>query len=111
MYAIGDMTSRPVKQGGLATQQADAAASALAAWAGAGVRPVPYRPELRTVLLTGGAPRYLHRLSGRAGGGAEIAEEPPWWPPHKIAARHLAPYLAAHPELDVSRAGTTPEPG
>ncbi len=94
VYAVGDMTSRRLKQGGLATQQADAAASAIAAWAGADVEPTPYRAELRAVLLTGGAPRYLR-------GTSAPADDPPWWPPHKIAARHLAPYLAAHPELEV----------
>ena len=31
VYAAGDMTTRAVKQGGLATQQADAAAAAIAA--------------------------------------------------------------------------------
>jgi sulfide:quinone oxidoreductase len=94
VYAVGDMTSRRLKQGGLATQQADAAASAIAAWAGADVEPTAYRPELRAVLLTGGAPRYLH-------GASAPTDDPTWWPPHKIAARHLAPYLAAHPELEV----------
>ena len=53
VYAAGDMTARPLKQGGLATQQADAAASAIAAWAGAPVQPEPYRPVLRALLLTG----------------------------------------------------------
>jgi sulfide:quinone oxidoreductase len=94
VYAVGDMTSRRLKQGGLATQQADAAASAVAAWAGADVEPTAYRPELRAVLLTGGPPRYLR-------GASAPTDDPPWWPPHKIAARHLAPYLAAHPELEV----------
>ena len=106
VYAIGDMTTRPLKQGGLATQQADATASALAAWAGADVDPAPYHPELRAVMLTGGAPRFLHRLAGRADGRSQVSDEPPWWPPHKIAARHLSPYLAAHPELEVHRTGT-----
>jgi sulfide:quinone oxidoreductase len=96
VYAVGDMTTRPLKQGGLATQQADATATALAAWAGADVKPVRYTPQLRAVLLTGREPRYLRR------GG--MAVEAPWWPPHKIAAKHLAPYLAAHPELEVEGA-------
>src|SRR4051794_6676591 len=43
VYAAGDMTTRPLKQGGLATQQADAVASAIAAWSGAPVTPQPYR--------------------------------------------------------------------
>jgi sulfide:quinone oxidoreductase len=90
------MTARQMQQGGLATQQADAAASAIAAWSGAPVAPEPYRPVLRGMLLTGGSPHYLRRGSGEAGSAAEHA---PWWPPHKISGRELSPYLAAHPEL------------
>jgi sulfide:quinone oxidoreductase len=95
VYAAGDMTSRPVKQGGLATQQADAAASAIAAWAGAPVEPQPYRPVLRALLLTGDTPRFLR-------GSAPAADAAPFWPPHKIAGRELAPYLNAHPELQTT---------
>jgi sulfide:quinone oxidoreductase len=101
VYAAGDMTSRPLKQGGLATQQADAIASAIAAWSGAPVTPEPYRPVLRGVLLTGGSPRFLRRGDGAPSLVGEHAE---WWPPHKIAARELAPYLEAHPELLLDRA-------
>jgi sulfide:quinone oxidoreductase len=100
VYAVGDMTARPLKQGGLATQQADATATAVAAWAGADVELEPYRPKLRGVLLTGGSPRYLRRLGPDA--PSEATDESPWWPPHKIAARHLGPYLAAHPELETA---------
>ncbi|HEY7077021.1 MAG TPA: FAD-dependent oxidoreductase [Solirubrobacteraceae bacterium] len=103
VYAAGDMTSRPLKQGGLATQQADAAASAIAAWAGAPVKPEPYRPVLRGMLLTGERPRYLRH----AGEASEASDDSPWWPPHKIAGRELAPYLAAHPELLVEPAEVT----
>lgn len=100
VYAVGDMTTRPLKQGGLATQQADAAASAIAAWAGAPVKPQPYRPVLRAVLLTGEAPRFLRHGRSEPGLPASLAtEEAPWWPPHKIAGRELAPYLYSHPEL------------
>ncbi len=91
VYAAGDMTARALKQGGLATQPADAAATAIAAWSGAPVEPRPYRPVLRGMLLTGGRPHYVSR--------DEDGEEALWWPPHKIAARELGPYLAAHPEL------------
>ena len=97
VYAAGDMTTRPLKQGGLATQQADAAASAIAAWAGAPVAAEPYRPVLRGLLLTGGTPRYLRRDSGAHDSMA--LDDAAWWPPHKIAGRELAPYLALHPEL------------
>jgi sulfide:quinone oxidoreductase len=105
VYAVGDITSRPLKQGGLATQQADAAASAIAAWAGAPVEPQPYRPVLRAVLLTGGTPRFLRRGRGEPGVPASLASDSaPWWPPHKIAGRELAPYLNAHPELQLQPA-------
>ena len=84
---------RPLKQGGLATQQADAAAAAIAA---AGVEATAYRPVLRAMLLTGGRPRYVRHAPGDAGCATDDA---PWWPPHKIAGRELAPYLTAHPEF------------
>jgi sulfide:quinone oxidoreductase len=90
------MTTRPLKQGGLATQQADAAAAAIAAAAGADVDVRAYQPVLRAMLLTGGRPRYLRRGPREPG---ETFDEAPWWPPHKIAGRELAPYLTAHPEL------------
>jgi sulfide:quinone oxidoreductase len=101
VYAVGDMTTRPLKQGGLAAQQADAAASAIAAWAGAPITPQPYRPVLRGVLLTGETPRFLRRGEGTP---SLASEQAAWWPPHKIAARELAPYLEAHPELLLERA-------
>ena len=94
VYAAGDITIFPVKQGGIATQQADAAAQAIAAQLGADVVPQPFRPVLRGLLLTGGAPRYLRREL--AGLGNELASpEPLWWPPAKIVGRHLAPFLAS----------------
>ena len=61
MFAAGDVTIGPVKQGGLATQQADAVAEAIATEAGAAVTPRPCRRVLRGVVLTGEAPLYLRR--------------------------------------------------
>src|SRR3954447_17477334 len=101
VFACGDMTSRPLKQGGLATQQADVAAAAVAAPAGAAVEAAAYAPVLRAMLLTGTSPRYL-RHAPRDGGQA--SDDAPWWPPHKIAGRELAPYLTAHPELRLAPA-------
>ena len=95
VYAAGDVTTFPVKQGGLATQQADAAAEAIAAAAGIDVVPQAFRPVLRGLLLTGSGPRYLrHELGGGAGHTSEASPEPLWWPPAKIVGRHLAPFLA-----------------
>ena len=95
VYAAGDATTCPIKQGGLATQQADSAAEAIAARAGADVEPRPFRPVLRGLLLTGAAPRYLRAdRSGCSGAAFSASEEVLWWPPSKIAGRWLAPYLA-----------------
>jgi sulfide:quinone oxidoreductase len=107
VYAAGDITAGPVKQGGLAAQQADAAAEAIAAEAGAPVEPRPYRPVLRGLLLTGGAPLYLRSRLGPSGEpqAAEtrrarrqlrsaVSGRALWWPPGKIAGRYLAPLLA-----------------
>jgi sulfide:quinone oxidoreductase len=92
VYAAGDLTQSTVKQGGLATQQADTVASAIAADAGAPVQPIPYRPVLRGLLLTGLAPRFL-----RAEDSATVVDtQPLWWPPAKIVGRYLSPFLAHH---------------
>ncbi len=47
LYAAGDGTSFPIKQGGLGTQQADAGAEHIAARFGAELEPQPFRPILR----------------------------------------------------------------
>jgi sulfide:quinone oxidoreductase len=95
VFAAGDITAFPLKQGGIAAQQADAAAEAIAAEAGAEVTPSPFRPVLRGLLLTGAEPRYLRgQLAGGAGETSEASPEPLWWPPAKIVGRHLAPFLA-----------------
>jgi sulfide:quinone oxidoreductase len=93
IYAAGDATQFRPKQGGLATQQADAVAAAIAIDAGANVQAMPFRPVLRGLLLTGFVPRYL-RADIRAGTSV-IDTEALWWPPAKIVGRHLAPFLAA----------------
>jgi sulfide:quinone oxidoreductase len=96
VFAAGDITSFPVKQGGIATQQADAVAELIAANAGADISPQPFRPVLRGLLLTGRQPRYLrHELTGGAGDASSASPEPLWWPPAKIVGRYLAPFLGA----------------
>jgi sulfide:quinone oxidoreductase len=97
VYAAGDITSFPIKQGGLAAQQADSAASAIAAAAGAPVDPQPFRPILRGALVTGHAPRFLRAQPdlGLGPDSSVAARSVLWWPPAKVAGRLLAPYLAA----------------
>ena len=101
VWAAGDLTNFSIKQGGLATQQADAAAESIAAWAGADLEPRPFDPVLRGLLLTGLTPRYI-----RAEPTAEqfaFDTEPLWWPPAKIVGHHLAPFLAS--ELGLNAPG------
>jgi sulfide:quinone oxidoreductase len=94
VYAAGDATWFPIKQGGVATQQADAAASAIAELAGASVTAQPFQPVLRGALLTGSGPRFMRadRL-GRV--PSQLSPSILWWPPSKVAGKLLAPYLFA----------------
>jgi sulfide:quinone oxidoreductase len=95
VYAAGDATAFPVKQGGIATQQADAVAEALAAEAGAPVEPEGFRPVLRGVLLTGAGARFLKaEISGGRGDVSEVSEDALWWPGGKVVGRYLSHYLA-----------------
>jgi len=97
IYAAGDATEFPVKHGGIAAEQADAAARSIAALAGAPVAPEPFDPVIRGILLTGGQPVYISaRITGGEGFSSEINDAPTWSPPAKIAARYLAPYLDSH---------------
>ena len=112
IYAAGDVTSFPLKQGGLATQQADVVAEMIAAELGLPITPAPFRPVLRGLLITGGAPLYLRAEPQRLPRASSVAIEatplrrtsrdasaaagqPLWWPPAKVAGRYLAPYLAS----------------
>jgi sulfide:quinone oxidoreductase len=93
LFAAGDVTQGAVKQGGIAAQQAAVAAQAIGALAGIGTEPVPTAPILRALLLTGGEPLWL-RADPSSQTPSEAADEPLWWPPHKIFGTHLAPLLA-----------------
>jgi sulfide:quinone oxidoreductase len=90
VYAAGDATDFPVKQGGLAAQQADAVAEHVAARHGARLEPSPFRPVLRGLLFAGGPDLYLRAVEPEE---AAAAAQALWWPPTKIAGRRLAPYL------------------
>jgi sulfide:quinone oxidoreductase len=88
VWAAGDGTAFPIKQGGLAAQQAGAAASAIARFLGADVPAEPFRPVLRGMLLDPAGPRFLDSTRG------DVPTMPLWWPPTKVAAPHLSDYLA-----------------
>ncbi|HVX32342.1 MAG TPA: FAD-dependent oxidoreductase [Solirubrobacterales bacterium] len=96
LYAAGDVTGFPVKQGGIATQQADVAAEAIAARLGASLEPSSFDPILRGVLWTGEEPRYLQGwLAGGHGETSTMADAPPWGVDQgKIVGRYLTGFLA-----------------
>jgi sulfide:quinone oxidoreductase len=102
VYAAGDGTTFPIKQGGLATQQADVAAEDIAHRLGAAGSPSPFRPVLRGQLLTGDASLQMRSdVTGGAGEGVATLDRL-WWPPHKISGRYLAPMLYHDDELPES---------
>ena len=85
VYAAGDATDYPVKQGDIACQQADAVATALAARYGGTEPASPFQPVLRATLLTGTG------ASIPLGPGAGVDEL------GKLPGRYLAPYLRPEP--------------
>lgn len=94
VYAAGDATWFPLKQGGLAAQQAEVAATAIASTVDRAIPRKQFRPVLRGALLTGAAPLYLRSGVGNDPETARVAGAAPlWWPPAKLAARYLGPYL------------------
>jgi len=93
VYAAGDGTNFPIKQGGLATQQADAAAEHIAHSLGAPGSPEGFRPVLRGKLLTGDESVSLSADLAGGSGDPEVSADFLWWPPQKIASRYLAPLL------------------
>jgi sulfide:quinone oxidoreductase len=101
VYAAGDGVAFPIKQGGIATQQADVAAEGIAAGLGAQMQPAAFEPLLKGLLLTGVAPLYMRAGAGaESSAGGEVATNALWWPPTKIAGRYLGPYLAFASSLE-----------
>jgi len=102
VFAAGDVTSFPVKHGGLAAQQADAVAEAIAARVGTVVSPAPFRPLLRGLLVTDERPLYLRAELGPGGQREHHLLPAPgswsygalWWPPGKVAGRYLTRFVA-----------------
>lgn len=94
VYAAGDGTTIPIKQGGLASQLADVVCRHIVARTDGSGDPEPFRPVLRGLLRTGGGQRYLRAELDDPDGTSTVSEQPLWWPPSKIASRWLSPYLA-----------------
>jgi sulfide:quinone oxidoreductase len=89
VYAAGDVTDFEIKQGGIACQQADAAAEAIAADAGVSLEPAPFVPVLRGLLLTEHDTVWMQRDLSRPD---EAASED--WPQAKFAGRELSRLLS-----------------
>jgi sulfide:quinone oxidoreductase len=96
VYAAGDVSGFPVKQGGLATQQADVTAEAIVAGLGVAIEPAEFDPVLRGVLWTGSESLYLQGWpTGGHGENSTMTAAPPWGEDHgKIVGRYLTEFLA-----------------
>lgn len=103
VYAAGDATSFALKQGGIATQQADVAAESIAARLGAPVTPQPFRPVLRGMI--GG---FFLEAAATPGSGDTftVSRRPLWLPRAKVVGRYLAPYLEGLSRSSMVEAGT-----
>jgi sulfide:quinone oxidoreductase len=95
VFAAGDATDFPIKQGGIGAQQADTAAAGIAHLAGFADRPPALHPMMRGVLFTGGRPLYVAaEVVDGLGWQSEIFEQPPWPAHEKVVAEELGDYLA-----------------
>ncbi len=87
-FAAGDVTSFPVKFGGIATEQADVVAAAIAADALGTPAPKPFKPVYRGTLVTAEGLIDL-------GPGAASSEPYAWDPAEKVHGKYLMPFLKA----------------
>ena len=103
VYAAGDITTCPVKQGGLAAQQADVIAHAIAAGAGASTKGLRARYVLQALLIGGRTPLILRTevdAWGQPGAAAlEQFEKREANRSNKVLARYLTPYLETREPL------------
>lgn len=109
VYAIGDATDRPIKQGGLACQQADVTAATIAVLAGAPIDVPPLEQVLHGRLLTGTSDRFLRRDPGEKRGA--WSDEPLSWSPVKVNGKYLSPYLVDKGVVHLPLRKRGPEPG
>jgi sulfide:quinone oxidoreductase len=101
VYAAGDVTSFPVKQGGLATQQADLIAHGIAERCGVPVRAPRVERVLRARLLGGEHPLFLRVKLDEYGQPTAASVQhvehrtiaDPEDAPGKVFARYLTPFL------------------
>ena len=94
VYAAGDAAEFPIKHGGLGTEMADSAASAIAVLTGRDIEAERFLPVIRAKLLGGKDPLYISaRLVGDSGFESEVYDTPPWPEGEKVVAKELGSYL------------------
>jgi sulfide:quinone oxidoreductase len=90
VWAAGEVTSYPVRQAGLAAQQARVVAASIASEAGAEVSSEPFRPILRGLLHS----RSTLAPAPSLNGNAEARDGAPlWWPPEQLSGEHLSAHI------------------
>ena len=94
VWAAGDSTHFSIKHGGIAAQQADVAARAIAARAGATVALEPFHPVLRAALITGDTPDFFEAELCDPAAGVATVGRPLWTPSIKLAAKYLSPQIS-----------------
>ncbi len=101
VFAAGDATDFPIKQGGLATQQADGIAELIVAELTAAPTPEPPALLLQAVLYGGPERRYLRaQLGDEVDASSEVSSSPLWPESSKLVGRYLSKYLDG---LDATR--------
>jgi sulfide:quinone oxidoreductase len=97
VYAAGDVTTFPIKQGGLAAQQADVVAQTIAASLDARIKEVRPRQVLHARLLGGTRPMFLRTefdWSGQPTSATLLhADDERAAKAAKVVGRYLVPYL------------------
>ncbi|MGI8462304.1 MAG: FAD-dependent oxidoreductase [Solirubrobacterales bacterium] len=86
IWAAGEVTAFPVRQAGIAAQQARAVAASIAAEAGSEIAPEPFRPVVRGMLRSSAG---SEAGASNGNGGSALL----WWPPEQLAGEHLSAHI------------------
>lgn len=95
VFAAGDGTSFPIKQGAIAAQQAASVIAAIARRAGAIVEPRPFRPVMRGLLISPNGPLFMRaEVAGGRGDDFSTSRDPLWNSADKIPSTFLSKRMA-----------------
>ena len=97
VYAVGDMTAYPIKHGGLATQQGDRVAHAIAGRLGFATKELRSGSVLHLRIVGGEQPLFLRaeldQFGQATGASLEYGDAEALGPSNKVFGRYLVPYL------------------